>query len=371
VGLASRFFWGTCLLGLAAGQANCTFPSDWEFASGGSSNGGTGGGTTSGPGTGGGTTSAGGMGGGATSTGPGGSSTTSTGSGMCASDTADCDMDPANGCEASLTSTQHCGACEVPCQLANVVDPCGTGTCMLGQCILPYENCDNVTVNGCEANLLTDKNNCGVCGMMCAGGVPNCANGTCTMGCSEDQFEPNETAQAPVPLPMQAAMVEFDANDNDFVLSMDETGSISPNFTTNGDVDVFYLHVTDDVPLPMGAMVKGAGFDITLSGIPAGATYSVKSHWICEDNSDGVSVFNVPAQDACPVNGANTGFLGDWWFCQRDAPAPLMSYTYGHQCTASGDATGVLQIEVKVVTPPGQQTCNTYSLTVHVFPISV
>jgi hypothetical protein len=384
-----RLVSGALLLGLAGTQASCTFPSDWEFLSGGASTGGT---STGGNGTGagattstgatggntstgatGGDTSTGGMGGATSTGGVGGIITTGGAGGVapCGPDTDDCDMNPANGCEANLKSTQHCGACDVPCQLANAVNPCATGECMLGACISPYENCDNVEVNGCEANLLGDKNNCGNCGTVCSGTAPNCNNGVCTMGCTDDVYEPNELVQAPLPPPMPPTMEELDPNDNDFALSTGKTGSVSPGFTTNDDVDVFYLHVTDDVPLPPMTNLKGVGFDVTVSGIPAGATYSVKGYWRCDDMSPGVSVFNYNGQDACPIGGTNTGFSGDWWFCQQFAASPGLTYKYGHSCATSGDANGILQLEVKVVGPPTVQSCTPYTLTVHVFPIAI
>lgn len=373
MGSVRRFVSGAFVLGLAGAQVHCTFPSDWEFLSGGTAGSGASGGNGTG-------------GAGAAGTGGSGATTTSTsatggfsntggaggmgGAAPCGPDTADCDMNPANGCEASLKSTQHCGACDAPCQLANAVNPCATGECMLGACINPYENCDGVQVNGCESNLLTDKLNCGMCGKACPMDMPNCSNGVCSMGCSTDQYEPNDVVQAPLPPPMPATMVAFDENDNDFKLSTGKTGAISPNLTANDDVDVFYLHVTDDVPLPMGKTIKGAGFDITLSGVPAGAEYSIRSFWICDDGTDGASVFNVAA-NYCVPDAPNTDFSGGWWYCHQNAPAPGLMYTYGHRCETSGDATGILQIEVKVLTPPAQQNCAPYTLSVHVFPIAI
>lgn len=384
------FVW---LFGVTAATGACTFPNDWGFASGGaggsagatsSSTSATGGGSTTsattaaggdggsaGQGGSGASGGNGGTGGAAGNGGTGGSGGTGgAGGGMCGPNTGDCDMDPTNGCEASLTSTQNCGACGVPCQLPNAVDPCATGQCILGTCISPFENCDGIKVNGCEANLLTDKLNCGVCGTICNGNMPNCNNGVCTAACSADAFEPNDLLQPPAPPPMAANMVVFDAMDNDFKLSANKTASVSPNFTTNGDVDVFYLHVTDDMPLPMGKTIKGSGFDISLSQVPAGATYSITSYFICDDMSPGVSVFNVGAGH-CPLPGANTGYSGDWWYCQQYAPSPGKAYTYGHRCTTSGDANGILQIEVKVIGPPAAPTCDPYTITVHAFQIAL
>lgn len=350
------------LLVLPVAGLSCGFPSDWEFANGGS--GGSGG--TGGPG--GYTTVGGGGSGGTTST--GGDTTSTGGSNMCAAGTADCDKDPDNGCETSLKTSTDCGACSNPCNLPNVVEPCSTGKCEMGTCVSPWDDCDGVVPNGCEANLLTDSANCGMCGKVCSGAAPSCANGACIAGCTPDGFEPNEAIQAPAGLPVLAGMRPFDQANNDFKTSESRTSSVMPTFTTDQDVDVFYLNVIDDAPLPMGAMDKASGFEITLSGIPSGATYSVDGYFICADGSQSVQVFAMDPSP-CPIGGPNTGFVGGWWHCQQDAPAPLKSYLYGIGCDASGNADGVLQLQVKVVTPPASMTCSPYTLTVKVFQIAV
>lgn len=344
------------LIALPAVGLSCGFPSDWEFAS-------TGGGGAGGaPVGGGGSTSSGGT-----------TTTTTTGDGgglMCEAGSGDCDKDPANGCETSLTTTTDCGACGNPCNLANVVEPCATGKCEIGTCMSPWDNCDGVAVNGCEANLLTDSSNCGVCGKTCMGGAPSCANGACIAGCVPDAFEPNEAVQAPAGLPILAGSRVFDEVNNNFKTSEDRTSSVTPTFTTDQDVDVFYLQITDDAPLPSGKTDKAAGFEITLSGIPSGATYSIDGYFVCEDGSQSVQVFAADPSP-CPIGAANTGFVGPWWHCQVDAPAPLKSYLYGIGCDASGNANGYLQLLVNVKTPPAAMTCNPYTLTVNIFQIAI
>jgi hypothetical protein len=359
------------LASLSGVGLGCGFPSDWDFKPTGGSGGSQGGSAGAASGAAGAGASGGNPAGGSSQGGTSAGGSDTGGSGRCASGTGDCDMDAGNGCETNLKTVTDCGACGVPCNLANAVDPCATGTCTLGMCITPFDNCDAVAPNGCETNLLTDSMNCGMCGKMCDATKPSCVNGVCMAGCSPDSFEPNELVQAPAALPMLGTMRKLDDADNDFKVSAERTDSVTATFTNDGDVDTFYLHVTDDAPLPAGKTKKAAGFDITLSGIPNGAKYSIDGFWTCEDGTSGVNVFN-PDPPPCPVDGANTDFVGQrWWHCLQEAPAPIKTYTYGHGCESSGDATGVLQLQLKVIDPPSSQTCSEYTLTVHVFQIAI
>ena len=90
--------------------------------------------------------------------------------------TADCDGDPGNGCETDLqTTAEHCGRCNMACPwIRETIGPfCEAGTCV-PICELKHENCDGSLVNGCEAHLLSDPDNCGACGVVCP-----CAAGEC------------------------------------------------------------------------------------------------------------------------------------------------------------------------------------------------
>src|SRR6185436_11025071 len=77
----------------------------------------------------------------------------------------------------------NCGAggnvCPAP---ANGQPACPAGVCTLGACNLGFANCDNNPANGCETDLATD-NNCGACGVVCS--LPNsdtCKVVTCHNG---------------------------------------------------------------------------------------------------------------------------------------------------------------------------------------------
>ncbi len=103
----------------------------------------------------------------------------------CAQGFGDCDSNPANGCETGTqSSAQHCGMCGRQCSLANSTAACSMGACAVMACNTGFADCDRNPANGCEANTTTDANNCGACGAACrtASGVPSCAAGRCATG---------------------------------------------------------------------------------------------------------------------------------------------------------------------------------------------
>ncbi len=99
----------------------------------------------------------------------------------CQAPTADCNSNLADGCETNLgTSTKNCGACGTECSSIN-----GTARCVAGQCQVDctqgFANCNGKSDDGCEVSLLTDKTNCGTCGIRCSdtNGSFTCENGSC------------------------------------------------------------------------------------------------------------------------------------------------------------------------------------------------
>jgi|GEM_PF-467101 len=100
----------------------------------------------------------------------------------CDAGYADCDGDPANGCEVELAATAaHCGACGSACTAANGVAGCAAGRCTLARCDAGFGDCDADPANGCETNLGTNTLHCGGCGMRCAipGAGARCSVGRC------------------------------------------------------------------------------------------------------------------------------------------------------------------------------------------------
>lgn len=84
--------------------------------------------------------------------------------------------DPATGC-----AQADCQPCFPPNGLATCVE----GECAVRSCSWPWDDCDGVYENGCEANLVTDTENCGGCLAKACANVtlthaePACANSAC------------------------------------------------------------------------------------------------------------------------------------------------------------------------------------------------
>ena len=99
----------------------------------------------------------------------------------------DVDKDVENGCELSLSSdNNNCGEYQRVCDFPNAYVGCELGVCNITGCIEGYDNCDEITSNGCEINLNTTEN-CGFCGNNCDFS-PNSATcsptGECVIDCS-------------------------------------------------------------------------------------------------------------------------------------------------------------------------------------------
>ena len=80
----------------------------------------------------------------------------------------DCDGDPTNGCEQSLESAEHCGACDNACPglgrpgtRARCVDD-GPGTRCELECEDGAADCDGSAMNGCEATVSASACGCGM-----------------------------------------------------------------------------------------------------------------------------------------------------------------------------------------------------------------
>jgi hypothetical protein len=110
------------------------------------------------------------------------------GLGNCDTGFADCDGDPANGCEVDTrTSTTHCGACNNLCRAANATAACAMGVCGVGTCDTGFGDCDGMSTNGCEQALTDSTTHCGACNNTCAtpaNASPTCATGACGFTCS-------------------------------------------------------------------------------------------------------------------------------------------------------------------------------------------
>jgi hypothetical protein len=99
----------------------------------------------------------------------------------CPPGLADCDGNAMNGCEAVLsTDVNNCGACRNVCvERPNGTPICASSVCET-RCTPGFENCDGNVMNGCEVNTTINPASCGSCGRPCPMGQ-QCTDGTC--GC--------------------------------------------------------------------------------------------------------------------------------------------------------------------------------------------
>ena len=89
-----------------------------------------------------------------------------------------------------LSAYGTCGDCGGLCSLANASSTCIDNACVIGECNEGYANCNGEDGDGCEADLMSDVNHCGACGVICnlANAVSTCVNGVCTIDSCNDGF---------------------------------------------------------------------------------------------------------------------------------------------------------------------------------------
>lgn len=105
----------------------------------------------------------------------------------CAPGTGDCNPDASTPCATDLlTSVDNCGFCGNLCTLSHAKAKCTAGTCAMDSCETGFVDCDGNAANGCEVDAATDPGNCGGCGRKCAAnnGVPSCSAGQCGILCA-------------------------------------------------------------------------------------------------------------------------------------------------------------------------------------------
>lgn len=117
----------------------------------------------------------------------------------------------------SCTPPDTCGGGGIPnqcgctCTLPNATTSCSQGVCTIVACNAGYGDCDGDPSNGCEANLGADPNNCGQCGLVCAGnnGGAVCISGGCVITCDAgfgncDGALPTDARRSLLPTPTNA-----------------------------------------------------------------------------------------------------------------------------------------------------------------------
>ena len=104
--------------------------------------------------------------------------------GTCAGGWADCNANPADGCEVNVRAdAANCSGCGMACALPNAVVGC-SGGCYIRACHYGWDDCNAMDKDGCETNVAADVRNCGACGMSCAGvarAKVGCVNAACAL----------------------------------------------------------------------------------------------------------------------------------------------------------------------------------------------
>ena len=85
-------------------------------------------------------------------------------------------------CVDTTSSALHCGACDNACpRNANERAPTCEDSQCVSRCQPGFEDCNEDPSDGCEINIESDDDNCGVCGRSC-NGRPNSSGGFCDVG---------------------------------------------------------------------------------------------------------------------------------------------------------------------------------------------
>jgi hypothetical protein len=110
------------------------------------------------------------------------------GPGTCLGNFGDCNATPGDGCEQTLDTSEHCGACDAPCDFPGSTEECGSGSCLATSCEGEYDDCDLDPSNGCES--LASSAHCGECGKTCDDTLMNvdsasCETGSCVPACDQ------------------------------------------------------------------------------------------------------------------------------------------------------------------------------------------
>ena len=116
----------------------------------------------------------------------------------CLAGFADCDGNPGNGCETSITTINNCGQCSNVCVVGahSTGATCVQATC--GQMCSPgFADCNGNPSDGCEVATASDGANCGGCGLACS------VNQACSMGACRNVLTPLLVAPGLAVLPIE------------------------------------------------------------------------------------------------------------------------------------------------------------------------
>lgn len=95
-----------------------------------------------------------------------------------------CTLDKPHCCDAKCVNEtmdpENCGGCGIRCDIPHGKSTCINSKCILVACSPGYADCNQVFGDGCEVQLGSDDNNCGICGNACRGQTC-CRDGSCVV----------------------------------------------------------------------------------------------------------------------------------------------------------------------------------------------
>lgn len=197
----------------------------------------------------------------------------------CDATHADCDQNPANGCEADLTSTASCGACGVAC-----ANPHGQAACTSGACAPTCDSGWSVCgkpADGCATQTGSDPDHCGGCTRACSAlntSTRACVTGLCKPTCAAPWSDCSDPA-APGADDGCETNGTADPGENDNAcagqpFTVGEGGSTT--LTTNrilplGDTDTFAIYFKEGSSFCFPGTSQSYGAKVTLTS-PSGVT---------------------------------------------------------------------------------------------------
>ncbi|HOX43655.1 MAG TPA: putative metal-binding motif-containing protein [Myxococcota bacterium] len=101
----------------------------------------------------------------------------------CAAGFEDCNEQEADGCETPLGTATDCLGCADACTFAHGEGACAAGGCSLERCLAGWDDCNLAPADGFEADLSSEAT-CGACERACAG-TESCRAGQCESNCRD------------------------------------------------------------------------------------------------------------------------------------------------------------------------------------------
>ena len=78
-----------------------------------------------------------------------------------------------------MTDPDNCGMCGRTCSLPDATAMCADARCVIDECGVGFADCDADPANGCEVDTDNDTDHCGMCDRSCSPPDSDCCDGSC------------------------------------------------------------------------------------------------------------------------------------------------------------------------------------------------